>query len=51
MNEGSAFIKVTPESRAWCQVPIIPALGKLRQEGWESVGQPGLHGEFQASLS
>jgi hypothetical protein len=48
------FFKNTATSQVWWQTPIIPALGRLRQEDLEfkaslgfiaSSGQPGLHNE------
>lgn len=35
-SEGSRFIKIRLESRAWCHIPVFPALRMLRQE----------HGQF-----
>jgi hypothetical protein len=36
--------KFNISSKAWWHPPIIPALGKLRQE--DLVFQPGLHNKF-----
>lgn len=35
-------------SWAWCHMPLVPALGRQRQEDLsEFIGQPGLQSEFQ----
>jgi hypothetical protein len=36
-------------SRAWWHTPLIPALGRQRQEDFWVQGQPGLQSEFQDS--
>jgi hypothetical protein len=42
-------IKKSSECRVLCRMPLIPALGRQRQEDFWVQGQPGLQSEFQDS--
>jgi hypothetical protein len=44
------YFKYTDYSQVWQFVPIILALGKLRQEDFEVTDRLGYTNEFQASL-
>jgi hypothetical protein len=42
-------LKKSPESRAWWQTPLIPALGRQRQADLRVQGELGPQNEFQDS--
>jgi hypothetical protein len=48
-RETRRFPKKALVSRAWWRTPLIPALGRQRQEDFWVRGQPGLQSEFQDS--
>jgi hypothetical protein len=43
------MVKMNKVNRAWWRTPLIPALGRQRQEDFWVQGQPGLQSEFQDS--
>jgi hypothetical protein len=48
-NRSISSIMKMVYSRQWWRMPLIPALGRQRQEDFWVRGQPGLQSEFQDS--